>query len=850
LSRHDRRGKQDERKGACHHLIIGIRETDGNVCLTRNATKRGFFFCRSVDYRCLADVESTTAGGITYMTGFRIGTLLWLGLLAAHGSGAEKRGAWEVIGPGGGGAQFNPTVSAVDPNLVLVSCDMTGTYISNDGGDSWRMFNLRGVARFIVTDPLHSNVIYVATEGLYRSRDKGRTWELLVPRPEEVGRVVISGDHADERILLRDGTHVTVEALAVDPDDSNGLFSVLTRGNGAGLYHSKDAGGNWENLGDLPGGGRKIYVDPDSPKNSRTVYVAGVNTISVLEGNKLRQQKGPEGVNRFLDVAGGFPGGGKRPILYAISGIDWRGGTSGRMGLFVSTDGGAEWTSVPADFLSNAPKGTANLELRAVGASLRHPRTAYLSFRDHTSSLAASDRNMGVAKTVDAGKTWRMVWRDTDTAAAPNVRDPWINARYGPGWGENPFALGVSPENPDICFGTDFGRTTRTRDGGKNWQGVYARRLDDGGSTTTGLNVLTVNGIYFDPLDPSHWFVGFADLGLFEARGNGRSWKEATSRGVPREWENSAYTVVFDPAVKGRLWAVVGGVHDLPRPKMWRGRDVKTYQGGVVVSQDGGRSWRASIEGMGQTAATHILLDPKSPAESRTLYVCGFGRGVFKSTDGGRTWALKNNGLEGSEPFAWRMAQDSKGRLYLLVARRSSDGTIGTPLDGALYRSSDGAGHWEKLVLPAGCNGPNGLAIDPSDDGRLYLAAWGRRVAGGDSGGGIFLSTDAGKSWKNVLGRDQHIFDVSLDPRLPGVMYAAGFESSVWKSANRGESWTRVGGYNFKWGQRVFPDPNDPRMIYVCTFGGGIWHGPADGDPNAAEDIVTEVMKPGVRNGR
>ncbi len=59
---------------------------------------------------------------------------------------------------------------------------------------------------------------------------------------------------------------------------------------------------------------------------------------------------------------------------------------------------------------------------------------------------------MGLAKTTDLGKTWRMVWRDAGTTAASNVRDPWINQRYGPDWGENPFALGVSPVNPDVCF--------------------------------------------------------------------------------------------------------------------------------------------------------------------------------------------------------------------------------------------------------------------------------------------------------------------------------------------------------------------------------------------------------------
>jgi photosystem II stability/assembly factor-like uncharacterized protein len=276
---------------------------------------------------------------------------------------------------------------------------------------------------------------------------------------------------------------------------------------------------------------------------------------------------------------------------------------------------------------------------------------------------------------------------------------------------------------------------------------------------------------------------------------------------------------------------------------MWRGRGVGHYRGGVVISEDGGKTWKPSIEGMGQTAATHILLDPKSSANARTLYVCGYGKGVFKSTDGGKNWVLKNTGLEGNEPFAWRLIPDPQGKLYLLVARRSEDGSIGTPLDGALYRSADGAEHWEKLSLPAGCNAPNGMAIDPRDAGRLYLAAWGRRLPEGDSGGGIFLSTDAGITWKNVLDKDQHTFDVTLDAQNPGTLYATGFESSVWKSSNRGESWTRLKGYNFKWGQRVILDPQDRDKIFVATFGGCIWHGPAAGDPRATEDIVTPVMR-------
>ena len=32
---------------------------------------------------------------------------------------------------------------------------------------------------------------------------------------------------------------------------------------------------------------------------------------------------------------------------------------------------------------------------------------------------------------------------------------------------------------------------------------------------------------------------------------------------------------------------------------------------------------------------------------------------------------------------------------------------------------------------------------------------------------------------------------------------------------------------------------SDKEKVYIITFGGGVWHGPAKGDPNALEDILT-----------
>jgi photosystem II stability/assembly factor-like uncharacterized protein len=291
------------------------------------------------------------------------------------------------------------------------------------------------------------------------------------------------------------------------------------------------------------------------------------------------------------------------------------------------------------------------------------------------------------------------------------------------------------------------------------------------------------------------------------------------------------------------MWAANSYDHDLPRPKMWRHESVEDFEGGVVRSTDGGRTWTKSNNGMDPTAATDIVLDPASPVNARVLYVAGFGDGVYKSTDGGKSWTLKNKGITQKHPFAWRIVRDQNGVLYLLIARRSEDGSIGNSGDGALYKSTNGADSWTPVKLPAGVNAPNGLAIDPRDPQRLYLATWPRAVGMHGEGGGVYLSTDGGKSWKSIFHREEHVYDVTIDPRNPDTIYAAGYDSSAWISRDRGERWERIAGPNFHWMDRVIPDPDHPGKVYIATFGGSVWHGDLTG--KGWTDIATPELQPG-----
>jgi len=730
---------------------------------------------------------------------------------------AQRPGNFKIIGPGGGGAMFNPTISPHDPNTVLVSCDMTGSYITHDGGRTWRMFNLRGVVNFFVFDPLDPKTMYAHATGLWRSTDGGESWNLVYPNPSDVKGVKMNSDHADEQILADPDPLREIAALAIDPSNSKILYVAAGTKESPALFISIDYGKTWQKRTGLPDVPRRLWVDPNSATDGRTLFVASQHTIALLTPGGVRSLPLPTAVS---DISMGF-GSGPQPTIYATS----------EQGIYVSNDGGENWRK------SDLPG--AGAKVRAIATSLHHPETAYASY-DHL--MADKESWMGVAKTTSSGADWKLVWRES-AVAAKNVHDAWITGRFGPGWGENPLNLTVAEQDANLAYSTDLGRTMRTADGGATWTAVYSCKVNDTGWTSLGLDVTTSYGIHFDPFDPKRQFITYTDIGLFRSEDGGVSWTSSTA-GVPRDWMNTTYWVVFDPKVRGRMWSVNSWTHDLPRPKMWRHNSVLHYKGGVCRSEDGGKHWTRSNVGMDETGATHILLDPTSPVDARVLYVAGFGRGFYKSADGGRSWALKNNGITQEQPFAWRLARSSNGTLYGVIARRSEDGSIGNAGDGALYRSTDGAEHWLPVSLPERTNGPNGLAIDPESPDRLYLAAWARATGEHGDGGGIFLSEDGGKSWKQVLDKDRHIYDVTIDPRDPNVIYAAGFESSAWRSADRGLHWTRIPGFNFKWGHRVVPDPLNPNEVYVTTFGGSVWHGAIDGQQRGG-DIATLVLDPG-----
>ena len=744
---------------------------------------------------------------------------------------------------------FCPAVSPYNADYAMVACDMTGSYVTHDGGMSWRMFCLRGPVRFFVFDPLDSNIVYANSIALFKSTDRGNTWDMLYPAPDKIAGLVSRGDHAQEMVVPLDRTERRVLALAIDPENSMKLYAAIAIDRAVAFYHSDDQGGQWTREKDIDGSVKNIYVVPSSPKEDRTIYLTGKNSIIVRENGMWKTNPGPPHVGTLTCYAGGFDRAQNKYIIYAISGLSYFNPAGDPSGIYYTDNGGRTWVNRQDDLMKRHIGKTDFPEWRTIATSALHPEIVYVSYN----GLKVHDDTtcIGVARSEDFGKTWKLAWKDCLTKGGnlfgDNYRKGWIDERFGPGWGENPFSIAVSPVHPDICYTTDFGRTIKTMDGGRTWEQVYTKKKEGGGWMSRGLEVTTNYNIVFDPFNVDHVFIANTDIGLMESKDGGESWTSATlNNGIPRAWVNSTYWLEFDPEVKGKAWAAMSRVHDLPRPKMWRRTGISGYRGGVVVTEDGGKNWQAVSDDIGEAAITHILIDQASDKASRTLYACAFGKGVYKSIDGGKTWEKKNKGITGGEPFVWRITRNDKtGELLLVVCRRREDGSIGDEYDGALYRSADGAESWSEMNLPAGTNGPMSILIDPETPERMLLGAWGRVTEGPfshDEGGGIFLSEDNALTWEQTLVEDQHIHDITYDSRNR-TYYACGFNGSAYRSEDGGSSWMRIRGYNFKWGKRVEPDPRDPEKIFILTFGGGVWYGPARGDENAVEDIITPIFQ-------
>ncbi|MEO8766091.1 MAG: hypothetical protein ABI416_17445 [Ginsengibacter sp.] len=759
---------------------------------------------------------------------------------------------WEKLGPGGGGATFIPTFSFNSPKDFVVRCDMTGSYVTDNGGNSYHQVNFPNGASAYAYDPTNKNTLYIGSTFLNRSTDDGKTWQQLFPAPSAIKSEKFEGDHAGFSVALKDTTLFNgrheISAIRVDPSQPGRMYFSK----GAELFYTADSGQSWKKV-ILNKPVLSIYTNNTTAKNDLFIFTGSTVYTFNKETHELSGKEVPQTMSPVFSYSSGALSNNGKIVFYALH-YDVKQEINGEFGyseVWRSEDKGENWNRIMDTVITNHDGIKPSYSM--ISCAEADAAQVYLVCNRYEEK---KDSKLlywyGALKTNDAGKSWNWVWKGGGGSGKYGVKDGIGVANLEDAWAEKAFGgeyirlmdVGVYPADGNVAIVTDWYRTMKTIDGGKTWTQVYSDPRPDGSFSSRGMDVTTAYGVHFDPFDSNHIAISYTDIGYHHSYNRGKSWTRSAT-GVPVEWINTCYWVVFDPLVKDKIWSAWSGMHDFPRGKMTRDpRWKERAKGGICVSNDGGKTWKPTAEGMGDNSpATSIVLDKKSPSGNRTLYTSVYSKGVFKSTDDGKTWALKNKGIE-ENTCAFELTLAGNGNLFLTVSATPmhKDGKKGRGFySGAVYRSTDGAENWTKLNVTPGLLFPNGIGIDPGNPDRLYLGCWANidlsDLIGGDVArstggneilkmkGGIFLSEDGGNTWKSIFDDKQYIYDVTPDEYHPGRLYCNTFNRAAYRSDDYGKTWKKIKGYDFHWGQRVVIDRNDPESIYITTFGSSVWHG-------------------------
>ena len=99
------------------------------------------------------------------------------------------------------------------------------------------------------------------------------------------------------------------------------------------------------------------------------------------------------------------------------------------------------------NLVSKRIQGSDLPEWRAIATCETNPEVIYVSYAGFRTNEDTTF--VGVAKSNNEGTSWDLVWKDkvNQPGAGPssNFESGWLNDRFGPGWGENPFCDGCGP---------------------------------------------------------------------------------------------------------------------------------------------------------------------------------------------------------------------------------------------------------------------------------------------------------------------------------------------------------------------------------------------------------------------
>ena len=403
----------------------------------------------------------------------------------------------------------------------------------------------------------------------------------------------------------------------------------------------------------------------------------------------------------------GPPGGDVRDLVVDPSDPDrfYFGTLDGQ--IYTSRDAGKQW-----QLLYNFSK--PRLFVDHIIVDPRNPRVLYVGAHRHKEPG-------GFFKSTDGGVSWRESAQlkneaihslaqseaDPDTLIAGTFNGIFRSDNAGESWQQLPTSntpnlvhvesLAIDPRTTNIIYAGTWYLPYKSTDGGKSWKSIKTGIIDDS----------DIFAIDIDPRDPNH-IIASACSGIYESKTSGESWRKV--QGIPSQSRRTR-AIMQHPSIPGIVFA---GTTE----GFWR-------------SEKGGDADSWMVTTSRQLEINSIAVHPSRPD---MIYIGTNNYGVMVSNDGGKSFVPTNGGFSGRFANAILADREAPNRIYASTINTATGG-------GFLFVSNDSGESWR----PSMRSMPSRLITyailqDTQDANVIYLG----------TNLGVYRSPDRGPSWAPV----------------------------------------------------------------------------------------------------
>jgi hypothetical protein len=318
-----------------------------------------------------------------------------------------------------------------------------------------------------------------------------------------------------------------------------------------------------------------------------------------------------------------------------------------------------------------------------------------------------------------------------------------------------------------------------------------------------------VTQLLADPRDGS-WYaalrLGHFGVKIHKSADRGASWTEIAAPAFPTKPDTGPWADDTTPWSVDMVWALAAGGADEPGT-LWAG----CLPAGLFKSEDGGASWvlntalwleprrRQWFGGGYDHAGIHsIVVDPRDARHVTVAISCG---GVWQSFDGGASWTLTAAGMKADYMPEDSAEEQNTQDVHRMVQCAAAPDTLWVQHHCGIYRSTDGAQSWQGIAAPAPSGFGFAVASDPGNPQRAWfvpakadvcrIPVDGRMVVTRtDDGGASFTSFGDGLPEAHAF---QLVYRHGLAVAPDGTTLAmASTTGGLWLSGDAGASWRNL----------------------------------------------------------